>query len=183
MKIKPAIVLLISFIFLCNINIFSQTAPNFKPFTNNSQFAKSNEYLVKNLLDTTVKKFLLIANDTTSNVYKSVQSAFDDAKITDHLQSYIYPKTLRKNNITVQFVNWSQENGLLGEDSVWDSESLDAMIFIPVMFGDQHGETIMNLCFTAELNIYTESKTDIEGISKTTFNIKKVDFFEMLNKK
>lgn len=180
MKIKQAFTLCL--LSLCSNNVFSQTTPNFKPFTRNLEFAKANESSVKDLLDTTSKKFLLIANDTASEIHKSIQSEFKMAQETDHLQSYIYPQKLKRNSFILQFVDWSQENGILGEDSVWRSETLDAMIFIPVMYEDRHGESVINICFTTQLVIYVESKTDGKENPKTTFGIKKMDFDEILAK-
>jgi hypothetical protein len=176
--------ILIFIIFFSNI-AWSQTAPNFKPFTKNLELAKANEGALRELLDTTLNRFLSIANDSTSDVHKSIQSEFDFANHTGRLQSYRYPKKLKKNHIIIQFVSWSNENGILGEDSAWRSESLDAIIFIPVMYEDPHGQSAINLCFTTKLDIYIESKIQ-DGKSekpRTSLTINKIDFTDILLKK
>jgi hypothetical protein len=178
MRINKVLIILLAS-FSSNFAL-SQTTPNFRPFTRNLELAKANESSVKDLLDTTVKRFLLIANDTSSDVHKSIQSEFDLAKSTDRLQSFTYPEKLKKNHLIIQFLNWSHENATKGEDSVWRLESLDAIIFIPLMYEDPHGESVLSLCFRTDLSIVDESK--IEGGENkkptTTLRIKKMDFFD-----
>jgi hypothetical protein len=153
-----------------------QTTPNFKPFTRNTSYAAANESAVKELLDTTVRKFLLIANDAKSALHKTIQDEFASGRETDRLESYNYPKKLGKNHLTVQFLNWTEVHGIYGNDSAWSNETLTAMVFIPVMTEEQKGSSVSNLCFKTDLEISTLDKLD-GGTAKPkiSFQVSKID--------
>lgn len=168
---------LLCIVFVFRISVCcAQTTPNFKPYTRNSSFAAANESAVKALLDTTVNKFILVANDTKSVLHKTIQGEFANSMQTDRLASYVYPKKIKKNNLTVQFLDWTEVHGLYGNDSAWSTETFTAIVFIPLMIEEQKGNSINNLCFKTELEISSLDKLD-GGTEKPkiSFQVKKVN--------
>lgn len=147
-------------LFLCAAFFFfavtcsGQPGLNFKPYTINNNLALANEDEAKQLLEISIKKFLLIANDTTSKLNYKIQSSFAELRAQDHLHSYIYPKKLSKECISTQFIDWTALNGLDGApDRAWNTEIFTTLIFVPLMIEEPKGNSVLHLCFKTELEI------------------------------
>lgn len=106
-------------------------------------------------------KFIFIANDTKTETHKDIQYFFESYKISaDNVEYNIYPTTIRKEHLTIQYFDYSDSYGWIGQtaDSVFHSSTLTSLIFIPVFENIHKGQNINTICFKVTLQIYTEAK-------------------------
>lgn len=127
-------------------------------------------------------KFIIIANDSSSKTHKDIQNFFEDYKTSEENKEYnIYPKKIGKQNVTVQYIDYSTNYGWVGQtmDSVFNSSTLTALVFIPAFDEFHKGQSVNTICFKATLEIYSETKLDSKKDYKREENItdlKMVDF-------
>lgn len=169
----------IIFIFLSVVAFGKATAqikPDFKPFIRSTAVANAYDARVKILMDSIACRFLTIANDSKTLLHKDIQNEFIEAEDKDRQRAYLYPKLLRRNNITVQFVNWTNVGGIYGSDSTWSNEEFTAMILIPLMLEEQKGNSVNSLCFLTGLTLSTLKPIDAHTENlKISFKVKKLN--------
>jgi hypothetical protein len=163
-------------LYLFSNHLFAQTKLNFKPYAKNIDVAKATEYDVAEYLDSSVNRFLQVANNDTSTVHKFIQAAFELSKSDGHQHLFLYPKKIKKSNLTTQFLQHVNTYGLHGTDSTWNSEDITAIIFMPVMEETGEGQTEYNLSFKTSLVIYdVKGYHDSTSKPETSFKIENLD--------
>jgi len=168
------------FIILCANNCIAQTTPDFKSFIRNSSLERANASTLKELLDTTMVRFLSLANDTGTALHKLIQNEFSIRKESDHLESYKYPSKLKKKDVSIQYVDYNYVYGVKSEDSTWSTTTLTSLIFVPVMEDLWKGNNISTLCFKAEYEISEEGLLDGPEHTEKKLAIKKIDIDETI---
>gem|GEM_PF-2260013 len=153
----------------------AQTRVDFRSFIPNSSLRSVNESVIEDLLDTTANRFLSLANDNRSALHKAIKEEFDEAKMEDRLKSYTYPSRLKKRDLNIQFVDWTEVHGLTSGDSVWNNTMFTSLIFIPVMIEEMKGESVLTICFKVEFEISGEGPLDGTNKEGKKFSVKKLD--------
>jgi hypothetical protein len=162
MRAKLTIILLL---ILTSLNCLAQQQADLKKFVKISDNATGTISEIDSICKVLTTKFIAIANDLKSTTHKDIQSFFDDYRQSDENTEFnIYPKTIKKEHLTIQFIDYSDNHGWVGQasDSVFNSSTLTVLIFIPAFDNLGKGEAVNNICFKMTLEIYTESnmKTD-----------------------
>lgn len=126
-------------------------------------------------------KFIAIANDSKSATHKDIQSFFDDYRLSDeNVEFNVYPKTIKKEHFTIQFIDYSDNHDWVGQaaDSVFNKSKLTVLILIPAFDNLHKGQAVNTICFKVTLEIYTESNMqtdkDYKREEKIT-EIKRID--------
>jgi hypothetical protein len=179
MRTKPTIILLL---ILTSLTCLAQRQADLKKFVkipDNATIARSEIDSMSKIAST---KFIGIANDIKSTTHKDIQSFFDDYKLNhENTEHNIYPKTIKKEHLTIQFINYSDNHGRVGQaaDSVFNTSRLTVLIFIPAFDNLHKGQAVNTICFEMTLEIYRESnmKTDKDyKRDEKIIVLKKMDF-------
>jgi len=123
---------------------------------NSSGAISEIDSLSKILLD----KFVVVANDSLSLTHKKIQDFFNDYRLDDNnSEDFIYPSIIKKEHLTIQYVNYSSNYGFIGSDadSVFNSIELTSLIIIPLFERHHKGESVDCICFKVKFDIYEES--------------------------
>ena len=105
-------------------------------------------------------KFLKVANDIKTKTHKDIQDFFWTYKLgSENKEINFYPKTLKKEHLTIQYIDYSTNHGFVGQaaDSAFNQSELTALILIPAFDIFHKGEGVSTICFKATLRVYTES--------------------------
>lgn len=155
----------------------AQKRVDFRSFIPNSSLRSSNESVIEYLLDTTANRFLSLANDGRSALHKAIKDGFEEGKQTDRLGSYTYPSTLKRRDLNIQFVNWTNLYGLEDGDSAWNNTVFTCLIFIPVMIEEMKGESVLTICFKTEFEISGDGPLGGKSKEEKEFRIKKLNMY------
>jgi hypothetical protein len=179
MKTKPTIILLF---ILTSLTCLAQRQADLRKFVKIPDNAAGPISEIDSISKTLTNKFIAIANDSKSTTHKDIQSFFEDYKQNEENTEYnIYPKTIKKEHLTIQFTDYSDNHGWVGQaaDSVFNTSRLTVLIFIPAIDNLHKGKAVNTICFKMTYEIYTESnmKTDkdYKKVEKI-IELKKIDF-------
>ncbi|MEO6832575.1 MAG: hypothetical protein ABI378_08975 [Chitinophagaceae bacterium] len=161
---------------------FGQKQADLTKFVRNAAVANVAISDIDNLTQILRNRFVVIANDTTTEVHKNIQIFFEGYKISSDNREYnVYPKEINKKNVTIQYIDYATNYGWVGEtkDSVFNSSTLIALIFIPAFDQVHKGQVINTICFKATLEIYSEGKLDSKKDYKRKEKIVALEMIEL----
>ncbi len=179
MRTKPTIILIL---ILTSLTCLAQRQADLYKFVKIPDNAAGLKSEIDSLSKIVSTKFIDIANDTKSTTHKDIQSFFDDYKESEENAEFnIYPKTIKKEHLTIQFIDYSYNHGWVGQaaDSVFNNSRLTVLIIIPAFDNLHKGQAVNTICFKLTLDIYTESnmKTDKDyKREEKIIELKKIDF-------
>lgn len=158
--------ILIIFLFiLTRITCLAQRQADLKKFVKIQDNAVGQIFKIDSISKILTTKFIAIANDSKSTTHKEIQSFFDDYKQNDENTKYnIYPETIKKEHLTIQFIDYTDNHGWVGQatDSVFNKSRLIILIFIPALENLHKGLAVNTICFKMTYEIYTESNVKTE---------------------
>ena len=134
----------------------------FVKIKDNSSGAISEIDSLSNIL---LDKFVVVANDSQSITHKKIQDFFNLYRLEDNnSEDFIYPTIIKKEHLTIQYVNYSSSYGFIGReaDSVFNSTELTSLIIIPLFERHHKGESVDCICFKVTFDIYEESNMKLK---------------------
>ena len=176
--------IIVFILFFCSTTQVSlaQRKADLNQFAKNKDIAAGPISDIDSLSKILTKKFIHIANDTTTKTHKDIQDFFESYRGNPiDTQNYIYPKNIQAKHLTIQFLNYTYAYGFVGEtmDSAFNSTVLDALVLIPA-FDDFHKGTAVNtLCFKVTLEMYSEGNLTTNKDYKREDKITKIKLIDM----